>query len=388
MGKVILKKGREKAIKNKHHWIFSGAVENFQGEGDGEILPVYSAFSEMLGYAFFNKRSNIIGRMLFFGEQTPELGLKTLFHQAFQLRTALINLNKTNAYRLVNGEGDGLPGLIIDRYADHLVIQVSTLGMERLKPLILEILKVHLNPKSIYEKSNSPSRSQEGLKPYSGVLYGNFEETVLVKENGLMFSVNIAHGQKTGFFLDHREMRQYVRLNSHKKRVLNCFSYTGGFSVYAGAGEAKEVTSVDISESAIRLAQENVKLNSFSETEFKFAVADVFNFLQNDLLNYDLVILDPPAFAKKQKDIVNACKGYKEINRQAMAKMPSGSVLITSSCSHFVDEKLFQQVVFQAGAEVGRPIKIIGKHLSAVDHPINLYHPESEYLKSLVLYLS
>lgn len=387
MGKVILKPGKEKAIKNQHHWIFSGAIQAFEGEGKGEILPVFSSSNEFLGYAYFNRKSNIIGRMLSWTEGEIEKILEGLLTRSLELRLSHFDTSQTNAFRLVNGEGDGLPGLIVDLYNEYCVLQISTLGMEKLKPLILNFLKKNLSLKGIFEKSHSPSRKEEGLPPLEGVLKGEVLDEVEIKENGIRFIVSIPKGQKTGFFLDHREMRNQVQSLSFGKKVLNCFSYTGGFSLYAAKGGAASVTSVDISEQAIKLAKKNAQLNEF-QTEYNFLVEDVFDFLKHSSLNYDLVILDPPAFAKKQKDIVNACRGYKEINRLAFKKMPKNSLLLTSSCSHFIDEKLFQQVVFQAAAESGRPAQIIGKHLLAYDHPINLYHPEGEYLKSLLIKLS
>jgi 23S rRNA (cytosine1962-C5)-methyltransferase len=233
-----------------------------------------------------------------------------------------------------------------------------------------------------------PSRREEGLLDEEGVLYGTLPtDELVVRENGLLFAVSVVEGQKTGFFLDHREMRHGIRLISSGKRVLNCFGYTGGFSVYAAAGGAKQVDTVDISGGAIAGARRNMELNGFSSAAHQFVEGDVFAFLRESPLDYDIVILDPPAFAKKKKDIVQACRGYKDINRIALQKMPKGSILLTSSCSYYVDPVLFQTVVFQAAVEAGRQVKIIGRHQLAFDHPINLCHPEGEYLKSLLLYV-
>lgn len=385
MKKVILKKGKEKAIKNRHHWIFSGAVQQMDGEGRGEILPVYSSDQEFLGQAYFNRKSNIIGRMIAFEEGNPLEKIEQLLTRAVRLRNRSFDPSLTNAYRLVNSEGDGLPGLVVDVYDDQWVVQVSTLGMEKLKPFVLKVLKNLSKPRSIFEKSTSSSRREEGLQPFEGVLDGDFNDAITIVENGIKFSVSILKGQKTGFFLDHREMRKKIEEFSCHKNVLNCFSYSGGFSLYAARGGALSVTSVDVSEPALEMAKQSVLLNQMDPAKFVFAARDVFEFLRTEDLLYDLVILDPPAFAKKQKDVMNACRGYKEINRLAFKKMPMNSILLTSSCSHFIDEKLFQQVVFQAAAEAGRAVQIIGKHQLAIDHPINLYHPETEYLKSLIL---
>ncbi|MBS4168405.1 class I SAM-dependent rRNA methyltransferase [Parachlamydia sp. AcF125] len=385
--RVILKPGKEKAILHHHHWIFSGAIASSPSYENGEILPVYASNQTLLGQAYFNKHSSIAGRMVAFGEVQAENALRENLERAIQFRKRWFQGQSTTAYRLVNGEGDCLPGLIVDQYADNLVLQISTLGMERLKGVIVSELERLLSPQLIYEKSLLPSRKEEGLEPFQGVLKGHFSKEVEILENGLRFKVSLVHGQKTGFFLDHREMRQQIRQLALQKRVLNCFSYTGGFSVYAAAGGAKRVDSVDISEKAIQDAKINMKLNP-AQCTTEFYCEDVFEFLRSSKLDYDLVILDPPAFAKKKSDQISACRAYKDINRLAMQKMPRGSLLLTSSCSYFVDENLFQKVVFQACEEAKRSAKIIGRHHLAPDHPVNLAHPEGDYLKSLLLFLN
>lgn len=321
--------------------------------------------------------------MISFGETEPHEAIRESIRKAWILRKAYLP-SHTSGYRLINGEGDGLPGLIVDRYGDILVLQISTLGMEQLKPLVLDELTRLLSPKGIYEKSLLPSRKEESLNPFSGLLAGAVPDQVPFTEHGLKFIADPIHGQKTGFFLDQREMRQWVRELSKGKRVLNAFSYTGGFSVYAAAGGAVQVDSVDISTEAIALAKQNMQLNGSLTDAHHFYVEDAFEFLRKPL-NYDLVILDPPAFAKRAKDVVQACRGYKEINRQALEKMPSQSLLLTCSCSYHVDEALFQKVLFQAAIEAKRTVRIIGKHRQAIDHPVNLFHPEGNYLKSFLL---
>ena len=390
--RVILKAGREKPIKNRHHWIFSGAVSHLPSTLDGDCLEVFSHSGENLGWGYFNRRAEIIGRMVSFDTTSPEIAISKNLDKAFSLRSSFFDKKKTNAYRLVNGEGDELPGLVIDCYGDVAVVQISTLGMQKFRPLIVDWLIQKISPKSIYEKSLVPSRKEEGLQDEQGSLYGEIPaQPIEILENGLRFFVSILHGQKTGFFLDHREMREQIRSLSKGKRVLNCFAYTGGFSVYAASGGAILVDSIDISAAAIQMAERNMELNlrstDTSELKDRFIAADVFDFLREDPLNYDLVILDPPAFAKRQKDTVAACRGYKDINRVAMEKMPKGSVLLTSSCSYHVNETLFQTVVFQASIEAKRQVKIIGRHRMAPDHPVNICHPESDYLKSLLLYI-
>ena len=277
--------------------------------------------------------------------------------------------------------------MILDSYNGTLVIQISTKGMDVLRPRLIDYLDKKLHPQAIYEKSLLPSRKEEGLKEVQGVLKGNLPESIVIKENGLSFMINPEKSQKTGFFLDHRLMRQSIRMLARGKRVLNAFSYTGGFTVYALAGGAVKVDSVDISEDAVEMCRKNVILNGYEPEPHGFYHKDVFRFLREEPLDYDLIILDPPAFAKSRKDIISACRGYKDINRLAMQKMPRGSLLLTSSCSYHVDEVLFRKVVFQAACEAKRQVRVIGRHLLAPDHPINLFHPESDYLKSLLLYV-
>lgn len=383
---VILKKNRDKPIRHRHHWIFSGAVQSLPDFEDGDILPVLSNEGEFLGSAYFNRKSAIIGRMLCFDRTPVRQSIEQSLLGAIAMRKELVE-PAGSAQRLVNGEGDGLPGLVVDRYGDVLVIQVATLGMEKLKPVILGHLLAALSPRSIYERSDLPTRREEGLPEFQGHLYGEKVDNVEIVEDGLRFLVEIPGSQKTGFYLDLREMRGLVRSLAGGRRVLNCFCYTGGFSVAALAGGASCVDSVDSSEPAISLAKRNLTLNGFSGDENRLVVADVFEFLRRELPAYDFIILDPPAFAKKKADVVPACRGYKDINRLALSKIGPRGLLLTLSCSHFVDETLFQQVVFQSAAEAGRGVRVIQRHRLAYDHPVNLFHPESEYLRGLLLYV-
>lgn len=383
LSNLRLKTGKEKPIRNRHHWIFSGAVDALPNVPNGALISVLSQQNEIMGTAYINRQSSILGRMISFGDVDPHQAIRENIQKAILLRSSCVPAN-TTGYRLINGEGDALPGLVVDRYADLLVIQISTLGMEQLKPFVLEELIRALSPKGIYEKSLLPSRKEEGLQPFSGILFGEVPDRVAFSEHGLKFIADPIQGQKTGFFLDQREMRQWVRELAKGKRVLNAFSYTGGFSVYAAAGKASQVDSVDISEEAVRLAKEQMQINGYSQDAHHYYAEDVFEFLRKPL-NYDLVILDPPAFAKRAKDVVQACRGYKEINRLAMQKMPAQSLLLTCSCSYHVDEGLLQKVLFQAATEANRTVRIIGRHRQAADHPVNLFHPEGNYLKSFLL---
>jgi 23S rRNA (cytosine1962-C5)-methyltransferase len=383
---VILKEGRDKAIRHRHHWIFSGAVSRLPEFEPGEILPVQSAGGELLGHAYFNPRSAIAGRMISFGATPPLQTIESRIDGALALRSRLV-ADGTNAYRLIHGEGDGLPGLVVDRYADILVIQIATLGMEKLKPKIIAWLVDKVSPKAIYEQSRLPTRREEGLSDFEGWIVGEPVEAVEIRENGLKFLVEIAGSQKTGFFLDLRAMRELVGSLAKGRRLLNCFSYTGAFSVAALAAGAPSVDSVDSSQQAMDLARRNFALNGLPLKGNSFCVEDVFEFLRHLEKSYDMIVLDPPAFAKRKSDVVRACRGYKDINRLALQKISPAGLLLTFSCSHFVDAGLFQQVVWQAAREASRRVRILQRHRLAYDHPINIYHPESEYLKSLLLYV-
>ena len=380
MSCVILKPGKEKSILRRHPWIFSGAIASLPSFQDGEILPVYSHDKTLLASAYFHTQNSIAGRVLSFGDESPHEAVVHHIKESLKLRESL---QKSGGRRLINAEGDGLPGLIVDQYNDVLVIQINTCGMERLKSLIVETLVKELAPTSIYEKSHSNARAQEGLPESKGVLYGKLIAEVTIVENGISYIVSITDGQKTGFFLDQREMRRKISELSCGKRVLNCFAYSGGFSLAALKGGASHVTSVDISQEACALCLRN----SSNISEHTIIQADVFEFLKNSSLNYDIVILDPPAFAKKRADIPAACSGYKEINRRVLQKIPAGSLLLTSSCSAYIDTDLFQNLIFQSALEANRFVRIINRHTQAYDHPIALNHPEGDYLKSLVLYV-
>lgn len=385
--RVILKPGRDKSVRNRHPWIFSGAIASFPAFQTGEVLPVHSSSGEFLAQAYFHDQNSISGRILTFLDEPINKALENRLIEAIAFRKSLFHPEGTNCYRLVNAEGDGLAGLIVDLYDDIAVLQINTHGMEALKPLIVRTLVSSLTLRGIYEKSQSAARALEGLPSHSGLLYGECDKEVIVKENGILFIVDIERGQKTGLFLDQRQMRQLVGSLAQGKRVLNCFSYTAGFSLFALKGGAHAVTSVDSSERACHYARENTLLNHFDSSRHEILCEDVFSYLRAPSLPFDLVILDPPAFAKKRSDVDEACRGYKEINRLCLQKMPPRSYLLTSSCSHFVDERLFGQLLFQAAIEAKREVKICSRHLQAPDHPLSLFHPEGNYLKSLLLYL-
>jgi 23S rRNA (cytosine1962-C5)-methyltransferase len=332
-----------------------------------------------------NQGRSILGHMLAFGEETLAEAIPARIHSAAELRRRWFDPSHTNAFRLINAEGDGLPGLIVDAYNDVLVMQVANPGIERLKEDIVKHLIAEFKPRALYEKSTSFMRKKEGLAEVRALLHGEANSEVEVLENGLRYSVDVLEGQKTGLFLDQREMRSLVRDLSKNRRVLNCFAYTGGFSIAALAGGATHVDSVEMSTKCGPRIEKNLALNQLQG--HNFICDDVFDFLKTSPFNYDLTILDPPAFVKKRQDIDKAFRAYKDLNCHVMKKMPSGSLLLTCSCSYHVDESLFQNILFRAAHESGRAIRILERHRQAHDHPISIFHPESSYLKSFLLYI-
>ena len=388
MQAVILKKGREWAVTQRHHWIFSGAVASYPKEYvDGELVAIRSAEGQVVGHGFFNRKVSLAGRVVSFSEEEVYAALTRTLEEALALRAPLLASKHTTACRLVNGEGDGLPGLIIDKYGPYLVVQTGALGMRTLLPWLIEQLKTRLEIQGVYDKSSGGSLKEEGVEPREEVLWGEIPDRVEILEEGMRYFVDIKRGQKTGFFLDQREMRKWVQELAQGKKVLNGFCYTGGFSLAALAGGAVRVDSVDISGSAMQLCHENVALNGFNTQEHGFHQTDVFDFLDQHACDYDLVILDPPAFAKKKKDIPSACKGYQRIFGQALRSMPKASHLLVSSCSHYITEELFETCIRDAALQAERTLRIVGRHRLACDHPENLFHPESAYLKSLLVWV-
>lgn len=385
---VVLKRGKEAIFAQKHHWIFSGAIESYSDNYiEGELAQIRSHRGEILGYGFFNRKVSLAGRIVSFGQNDPYLALKEQLIQALEMRKPLFHSSDTTAFRLINGEGDGFPGLVIDKYNRYLVLQTGALGMRKLLPFLIEQLKTAFSIDGIYDKSKGSSLKEEGIEPQEATLFGTVPDEIEIRENGIHYRVALKSGQKTGFFLDQREMRSWVTQLSQKRKVLNGFCYTGGFTLAALKGGALCVDSVDISSTAIEGCRTNIALNGFSEKQGALYQQDVFQFLNEHSCDYDFIVLDPPAFAKKKKDIPAATKGYKQIFRLALQKILPASYLLVSSCSHYITETIFENSVRIAALEAGRTVRIIGHHRLAIDHPINLFHPESRYLKSLLLFV-
>lgn len=381
--------GKDKPIRNRHHWIFSGAIKYAPQFEDGDILPVHDSHTQLLGYAYFNNNSSISGRMLSFGSTKPLIAVKQNIQSAYTLRQQLVKTD-TNAYRLINSEADHIPGLIVDIYNNVAVFQVGTKGIDKLKLQIAEMVIEVTGVESVFEKSDMPSRRQEGLEDAVGTILGKEITSAEIKEHGIKFGIDLVNSHKTGFYLDQRNMRQLIGNLSNSKRVLNCFGYTGGFALYAAKNGATKVVNLDISPEVNAQAKENFKLNDLDpdSSQFEFVSQDVFTYLREQDLDYDIVILDPPAFAKKRTDIPAASRGYRDINRVAISKMPAGSLLLTCSCSYHIDKEMFSKLVFQAAADTNRQVRIVQEHHLAMDHPVNVFHPETDYLKSLLLYIS
>ncbi|MBX7065743.1 MAG: class I SAM-dependent rRNA methyltransferase [Parachlamydiales bacterium] len=350
------------------------------------MADVFDAAGEKLGIATLSKGRSILGHMLAFGNESVLDSVQNRIREAASLRRKWFNPDQTNAVRLINAEGDGIPGLIVDAYDDILVMQVSNPGIEKLKSQIAEMLISEWNPKSLFEKSTSFMRRKEGLEEVRAHLYGDSCSETVVLENGLKFSVDVLEGQKTGLFLDQREMRSLIRSLSSGKKVLNCFAYTGGFSISALAGKASHVDSVEVSAKCAPRIEKNLALNGLSG--HTFICDDVFDYLKTCDWSHDIVIVDPPAFVKKREDVPRAFRAYKDLNRHCLERMKPGSLLLTCSCSYHVDETLFQNILFRAASEAKRSVRILERHRQAHDHLISIFHPESSYLKSFVLAVS
>ena len=388
MKKIYLKQNKEKPVIRRHPWIFSGAIQKKDRDiAPGEIVSVCGINGMHLGYGYYNAKTPIAVRLLSFGNQKVDADyLRGLIHAAVEKRTGSLLLQNTDSCRLIFSEGDYLPGLIVDSYARHLVMQSVTRGIERMKNTLVTILIDLLRPESIYERSEHEGRALEGMKPVQKQIYGTTPAEIVMHENDMSFLVNVREGQKTGFYLDQRDNRQLVRRLARDADVLNLFSYTGGFSVAAALGCARKTVSVDASSDALEMARKNMDRNH-AKTSAGFIKADVFEFLRSGRIDSNLVIIDPPALAKTRASIQSACRGYKDLHLQIAATCPKNSLILTCSCSRFINMDLFQMLIFEAFADAGRGASIIGKYYQPCDHPTSIFCPETEYLKTILLRL-
>ena len=387
---IKLKRGREKSLKRRHPWIFSGAVEKATGKA-GDTLEVQDASGKPIALAAYSPKSQIRARVWTFNmkEAVDVAFFRNRVQKALALRETLPAAKHTNAMRLINGENDGLPGLIVDRYADVLVAQFLAAGVERWRDVILDALTEMSGCEAIFERSDAEVRKLEGLEPRVGFARGNRNATRCpIIEHGLNFRVDVEQGQKTGFFLDQRENRQRVRALAAGREVLDGFSYTGGFAISALAGGAKRVTAVESSAPALEVAKENLAANPLDASRVEFVQADVFSKLRelrDRAARFDLVVLDPPKFAPTAAQVSKAARAYKDINLWALKLLAPGGLLATFSCSGAVPPDLFQSIVAGAALDAGVDAKIVERFGAAADHPVAMEFPEGEYLKGLLL---
>ena len=387
MPNILLKKGRDVPILRGHPWIFSGAVEKIEGESASTgIADVFDHQRNWLARGLYNPKSQIRVRVLTWEKEDID---SSFFFRRLSLAAALrerLISPTTDSYRVVNGEGDLLPGLVVDRYGEFLVCQFYTAGIDRLKGVVVDALMNLFKPRGIYDKSEGGVRDEEELPPSVGVLAGEEPpELIRIEENGLRFLVDIRNGQKTGFFLDQRDNRALLSSLARDRAVLNCFAYTGGFAAYALKAGAKRVVSVESSKPALELARQIFELNGLSIGERDLVRADVFSFLKNCAEEFDIIIVDPPSLAHRRADVEAAAGGYKFLNLHALRLLQPGGILLTFSCSSHISPDLFQKIVFGAAVDAGRRVQIVKRLGHAPDHPVSLHHPEGDYLKGLLL---
>ncbi len=385
-----IRPGADIHLRNRHHAIYRSAIAAPPQAQDGAIVRVEANDGTFLCFATYNSQAYICGRAIAFRDGEPMSQLKDAIEKAVELRGLFFGRDDTNAYRLINAEGDGLPGLIVDRYDRTLVLQCTTLGMDHLREWVADTLMDVCDADRLYEKSSGAARKKEGLEPREGWLHGEGSTSVPVEENGLKFQIELAGSQKTGLFLDQREMRGLVRSLANGRTVLDVCSYVGGFSTAALAGGALTADAVDYDTAALSLARGNVERNGIDPGKLSTYDEDAFAFLRRTPAprGYDFIVLDPPAFAKRSSDLDQAKKAYTDLNRMAMQILPaSGGLLLTCSCSYQVDVALFQTIVFHAARQAKRFVRILHRHRQAFDHPVSIYHPEVDYLKSLLLWV-
>ncbi len=391
MPSVKLKKGRDKSFNRKHPWIFSGAIDSIKDiNTNGETVEIFSSDGKFLGYGSYSLHSQISVRVLSFN---PEDKIDRDFIQyrietAAQFRKQIINLETTTAYRVINAESDSLPGLVVDKYGDFLVCQFLSAGAEFWKKETIEILLNIFNPIGIFERSDVEIREKEGLQQFKGILYGKDpEELIEILENGNKFFVDINLGHKTGFYLDQRDNRKLLETFSSESEILNCFSYTGGFSVYAIKAGASKVVNLDSSLEALSLAETNLTLNGIASSKYENVQDDVFKYLRklrDTNKQFDVIILDPPKFAESVSQIEKASRGYKDINLLALKLLKKNGVLFTFSCSGHIVPELFNKIIADAATDAGREVHILKYLTQSPDHAMLTSFPEGLYLKGLV----
>lgn len=391
MDEIILKPGRERSVRQRHPWLFSGSVANLSGNpAAGGTVRVVSAGGEPLGWAAYSPVSQIRARMWTFDPDVviDQAFFQALIERAIQRRSGYADLKTTDAYRLVHGESDGLPGLVVDRYGDYLVVQFLSAGSDLHRDLLVELLVSASGVKNVYERFDIEMRTLEGLPERNNIILGSPPpEQLMIHENGLDFLVDLLHGQKTGFYLDQRDNRQKIGAYAQGMKMLNCFCYTGAFSVYALAAGASSILNIDSSADALSLAKKNIQTNQLPLEHTEWLTGDVFQELRklrDRAESFDLIILDPPKFAATTAQVDKAARGYKDINLLAFKLLKPGGLLFTFSCSGGVSADLFQKIVAGAALDAGVDAVILERLGQASDHPVALNFPEGAYLKGLI----
>ena len=391
MFSVRLKKGKEKAVLQLHPWLFSGAIDRVKGKPeDGDLVTVVDSNEEFLAFGLYNSHSRVAVRILEWDPNViiDDLWWRTKVNKAVDARKSLLSSSHTNTCRLIFSEADFLPGLIVDKYADFLSVQIHSTGIGKVKDVILDELNKLLQPKGIFERSDPSALAHEGMTPSAGILFGaEPPEYVTIVENDVLYNVNIAEGQKSGFFCDQRDNRRIVAEHSKGKKVLDCFSYSGGFSLNCLRYGAAEVISVDSSALAIDTLQKNIVLNKFQAASHKAIQSDVnkqLRIFKESGEKFDLIILDPPKYAPSRSTLDKASRAYKDLNRLGMGLLESGGLLATFSCSGAVDLNHFKQVLAWAALDAGKEIQFIYQFCQPEDHPVRASFPEGEYLKGLL----
>ena len=387
---VRLKRGKDRPVRLGHPWIFSGAIADPEpAVAPGTVVRVVSADAEFLGRGYINPRCAIAVRLLTLQDEPIDARfIHSRLEAAVHLRRCVLPA-ETDAYRLINGEGDFLPGFIADVYGSTIVVQCLTAGAESLKPLLVSAIEHQLRPACIYQRSTGSVRREEGLEPAVGVLAGTApNEPIAVTENGFRFSVDVSAGQKTGFFLDQRDNRSLAAVLAADCTVLNAFAYSGAFSVYAGRGGARHVISVESSASALTLARRNWVSNELPGERAEFVEADVFAYLRQTEQQFDLLILDPPPLVRRRHEVERGARAYKDLHLWAFRRAAPGALMLTFSCSQHVTRELFAKIVHGAARDAGCAVRVLRQLGAGADHPINLAHPEAEYLKGLLLHIT
>jgi len=394
MIKLTIHKNRIGPIRGRHPWVFQGAIKKIpEGLSSGMIVHLFDERDDFLAQGYFNSYSQMAVR-LWSWEENEKIDLDFFVRRiqsAYDLRREYVETKETNAYRLINSENDLLPGLIVDKYADYLCVQFHNSGIEFWKPTIIDALEKAIQPKGIYERSDVGGRKGEGAESKIGIISGDVPDKIKITENGLKFFVDVAGGQKTGFFLDQRDKRQAIQKYAKDKNVLNCFSYTGGFSVSALFGGAKKVVSVDTSKDSLALAEENIKLNGLNAKKAEFVCSDVKDYLRellekdpDEREDFDIIILDPPAFVKDRRKIREGLMGYRSINESALRLLSSGGILVTASCSTHVSMTDFRYAVSESAGRARKTVQILETFTHGIDHPELVAFGEGEYLKCLI----